>query len=279
MSRPKPRYEPWKLAKDGDDRCNLCLLVKPMSEDHVPPRCVGNDKPVKIRRFYHDQHLGKFPYAIRVVRGGITFKTLCQDCNSLIGQWDPSLKTLVAAAKSAHRRGDLILKGDIKMGAVVRAVLGHFIAAKLVIDDSEPDKTARDYLLNGSPLDPMMNIHLWHYPYDDLAIARDFVVTDLKDKVNTGILSVMKFRPLAMCSSFDGPSLKYPSIAQYSLVDPSTEVPVSFSLGDRVDSLWPEHASHVNPFQALTAGEAYGMAGIESRGTEVANASAGGPGL
>lgn len=163
MSKAKQQFEPWSLEKYTDLRCNLCLLSKPLSEDHVPPRCVGNDKPVKIRRFYHDQRANAFPFAIRKVRGGITFKTLCQSCNSLIGQWDPELKVLVQGVKAARRRGDLILSGAVKMGAVVRATLGHILASKLTIDASSPDNAIRAYLLNNQALDTEMRVHMWHW--------------------------------------------------------------------------------------------------------------------
>jgi len=157
------------------------------------------------------------------------------------------------------------------MGAVVRATLGHIVASKLVIDASSPDVAMRSYLLNNKPLDADMRVQFWHYPYDDMSIARDFVVTDLQNKVKTGILSVIKFRPIALCASFDGPQLNCPDITQYASLDPTTEVSVHISIADTYASLWPEHASIVNPYHALTVGAAFVESGVETRATETPN--------
>jgi hypothetical protein len=273
MPPKKQRHEPWKLEKAHDLLCNLCLLEKPLSEDHIPPRCLGNDKPVKIRRFYHDARTGQYPFATRTARGGITFKTLCRDCNSHIGEWDPALKSLSAGVKAARRRGDLRLQGDLRAGAIVRAILGHSIAMKLAVDESTADIAVRDYLIHRKPLDPKMRVYVWHYPCDDVSVARDFVVTDFRVKKNTGILSVMKYRPVAMCAAFGGPPLTFSDFTQYAALDPCASVPIDMSFREPASPLWPEHALHVGPLQAVMVGAAYMECGVKTRGIEIASSA------
>lgn len=114
------------------------------------------------------------------------------------------------------------------------------------------------------PLHHEANGVLSALPLRDVSVVRDFVVTDFSVKKNTGILSVMKYRPVAMCAAFDGPPLTLPDFTKYAVLDPCASVPIDMSIREVVSPLWPEHASHVDPLQAAMVGTAYMESGVET---------------
>ena len=64
-----------------DGRCHICLGRNRLTKEHVPPRCAFNNKNCYWERLMTPSGANGSARRIRV-RGGKTFKTICQTCNN-----------------------------------------------------------------------------------------------------------------------------------------------------------------------------------------------------
>ena len=96
----------------------------------------------------------------------------------------------------------LMIKGHPT--AIIKAIMGHILAAKTDVCNGDADKATRDYLFNDNAILPS-NIRLfcWYYPYDGTIIATDRMDADL---INGGSVwySVLKYYPLAFLLMSNG---------------------------------------------------------------------------
>lgn len=84
---------------------------------------------------------------------------------------------------------------------VLRSLLGHIAAAKTQDDAVKTDDKIRDYLVGGGPLDPAIKVYCWIYPYRPIVVAKDFTFVEVEGEggKSSGLVSVIKFFPLAFC--------------------------------------------------------------------------------
>jgi hypothetical protein len=132
--------------------------------DAIGGRRDPNDKPVQPT----------------LIQGGITFRSLCADCNNqLLGrEYDPSLIEAAQALAAVVRpcvQSSLVLPQsfdlEVKPQRIARAIMGHLLAAERRENMAEPPVDApfqaamREYLLDSSlPLPNGMDIFVWLYP-------------------------------------------------------------------------------------------------------------------
>jgi hypothetical protein len=92
----------------------------------------GNDQEVVARRIYADEMVSK-QFDVKG-RNGLKYRTLCKKCNGeVIGSRDEALgKFALAAEPLAAPAPDPVrsVNANIRPAAVLRAILGHFVAAK-----------------------------------------------------------------------------------------------------------------------------------------------------
>jgi hypothetical protein len=88
-----------------------------------------------------------------------------------------------------------------RASAILRSVLGHIVAAKTQDDQVPLDGKIRSYLADSEALDPSIKVYCWLYPFLPIVVARDFtfVVVRQNAEGSPGIVSVLKFFPLAFC--------------------------------------------------------------------------------
>jgi hypothetical protein len=68
--------------------CHICGEVKPLTDEHVPPRAAFNDKRTITINFDTAMTLGPdIEPKGKHNQGGVKFKTLCERCNNLTGRW------------------------------------------------------------------------------------------------------------------------------------------------------------------------------------------------
>jgi hypothetical protein len=86
LSRSHETTEMIVLKKSPEDGiCNLCLnKFDSLSEDHVPPRCTGNNGSGKYRSCFPQLQL---IIAEETYSDGITYKTICHECNCKLGKY------------------------------------------------------------------------------------------------------------------------------------------------------------------------------------------------
>jgi hypothetical protein len=248
--RPKSGRVQTLSFKKGDNVCNICRQKKNLTDDHVPPQCCGNNQEISARRIYAEELTA--PQVDARSQNGLKFRTLCKDCNGkLLGAWDGALGVL---AEQAARFVDPLLSLPPKLqivvqpGAILRSFLGHVVAAK-VQDDAVPvDQRIRDYLLNAAPLPASIKAYCWLYPFAPTIVARDFtfVVAEGQGGVSPGIISVVKFFPLAFCvvdGSGELTGSNTTPLHQYATLAPTDRASLILNRTHVIQPGWPERAS------------------------------------
>ena len=158
-----------------------------MTFDHVPPKgCVGisNRNVALLTAALGNSELKKDNS--RQFQDGLKFKSLCETCNNelLGGEYDPSIKEFASKVSSYL---NLIINHnytlpdtisiEIKPQRIVRAILGHLLAAHVREDMQSPIINApyldaiREYLLNPlAPIPEQLEVYYWLYPSDTQVI-------------------------------------------------------------------------------------------------------------
>lgn len=94
-----------------------------------------------------------------------------------------------------------VISIPVKVNRLVRAICGHFLAAKNYYEDEcLIDRQLREYVIDDK-LYPLENMSLlyWVYPYSTIVLMRDIVVKPYSNKYifPAGIISIMSSFPVA----------------------------------------------------------------------------------
>lgn len=248
MGAPGEEVQTLSFRK-GNTICNLCREKKNLTDDHVPPQCCGNDKAVRARRLFGGELVARQVDARS--GNGLKFRTLCKDCNGrILGSWDGALGDFARAVKRIARSALELpsqVSLNIQAGAVVRSVLGHIVATKVQDDEVTTDHRIRKYLKGSPALPASFKVYCWLYPFEPTVVSRDFTFVDLQPpgRATPGIVSVIKFYPLAFCL-LDGEGKldeKYvTSLHPYAAMRPSDETTIEFRCKPIVRPEYPQHA-------------------------------------
>lgn len=244
----------------GDQFCNLCLLPKKLTKDHVPTRGWGNNRFIKVKRFNDEAYIKtKQP---KIFQGGVYFETLCMDCNRdvLGGDNDKALADLASTCAEMMRQERYSFNASFRPNAVLRSILGHMAAVRLHTERAETtDRLIRDYLIGGRPLDPAIQVYVWRFlPEDELVIARDLVVCDALRNTYSGIMNVIKFYPMAAVVELDGNrKLDALSLSEFSVIRPDELLNVPIRFSTPFDPRFPEEAIEIDPRYIVVAGRGY----------------------
>lgn len=239
-----------------DKVCNICQKEKELSVDHVPPQsCPPAKSRVTSKLLY--KMIGDTSFRPRQDQSGVTFKTICSDCNNLLGsRYDWALGELARTIESFVESNLSLLdffEVECQPNAVIRSILGHLLAAK-----TETDEVIIDGLIRPSVIDPSIPIHddihmlYWVYPYEETVILRDFCMPEVRGRFQDfGFFNLIKFYPLAFLvthqlSSYEALS----SLHQFNQLLPSEKRNVQINLRSTRHSRFPEECSDDN-FLAL----------------------------
>ena len=179
---------------------------------------------------------------------GLHFKTICRDCNGLIGAWDAALGQLATEAEilvSQRLPFPRTVDLSLRPGAILRSILGHFVAAKLQDDQVPTDQRIREYLLGNSPLYENIKVYCWLYPSVATVVSRDFtfVQTIGAGVPSPGLISVIKFFPLAFCMVDGRGHLEVAdsiNFAQFSSIGPDEQCNIAVTKNHLVHLGMPE---------------------------------------
>ena len=99
-SRISERNKHVKL-NGGKSYCLICGRLDKLSVNHVPPRCATLLRDVEQFHAaeWFDIDVNETLKGVRSKTGSI-FKTICKECNSLLGQFDSELGALCEAARN-----------------------------------------------------------------------------------------------------------------------------------------------------------------------------------
>lgn len=192
----------------------------------------------------------------RLVQGGVTFESVCTECNEnrLGRQYDPELKRLCKALDKAHsaaRDLRLSLPNPIRLSCksqrVARAVVGHLLSAirdeevGAVPTDSPSRNAMRAYFLDPSmPLPRSLRIYCWRYRGSDIVIVRGLA------KIHRGdpyLGSILKFPHIGFWVLFQPPDgLQFPAhhLLQDRALGLDAEELVPFDLVNVIHERMPE---------------------------------------
>jgi hypothetical protein len=235
-----------------DKICNICQKEKELSVDHVPPQsCPPAKSRVTSKLLY--QMIGNTSFRPRQDQNGVTFKTICSDCNNLLGlKYDWALGNLAQRIESfVESKLSLpdTFEFECQPSAVMRSILGHLLAAK-----TETDEVVIDGLIRPSVIDPSIPIHndihifYWVYLYEETVILRDFCMPAVRGRFQKfGFFNLIKFYPLAFLvthqlSSYEGLS----SLHQFNQLLPSEKRNIQINLRSTRHSRFPEECSDDN---------------------------------
>jgi hypothetical protein len=175
------------------------MTTNEMSDDHVPPQGAIDISEVEANCLFEMYEGSKAPRP-KFLQNGLVFRTICRECNTLLGEYDRHLIKFVKTMRSIARSGLLLPEATrfyFQPNAIIRATAGHLVAAKIHADDSPFDRKAREFILNkDAPVPPEWDVYYWAYPYTRTVIVRDTIIAKLDFSWSLGFCQVLKFFPV-----------------------------------------------------------------------------------
>ena len=183
---------------------------------------------------------------------GVKFRTICQECNNLLGtRYDCELSKFINNIRTFVFSRLYIPHFTIKTKptAIIKAILGHFLAAKTDYCNTKIDQAIRSYLFDeNSILDKRLKVYYWFYPYEPIIINTDNFTFDLFNNTNDDIFfSIIKCSPVAFMLT-DCDTIKIPGfieLTQYNSNDLHEEKEIPFILSN-IPYNYPESIDFVH---------------------------------
>lgn len=237
-------YSKVKRGKHG--KCNLCRNDADLTWDHVPPKGGIELSPVEMRLVLQtlsgDPRKDKF----RISQNGVKYRTICKACNDWLGQeFDPTLNKF-ADDVSVLVRSPLHLPPVLEVETIphrlIRAILGHLVAAKAEIDDVLFDRQVREFIFDSAEnVSDKINIYYWFYPYPVQVILRDVGMPSKRgDFSDYMFCHLLKYFPIAFlvstCKEYEG----MPKLTNYRDTGLDDIVKMPIGLRHVPDQHWPE---------------------------------------
>lgn len=244
-----------KTKKEKKDICNICLEDKLMTWDHVPPRPCQLEQQISIDSFF-GRMTGKVAKENIVhSNNGLKYRTLCADCNSTLGShYDKELIFLTHAItsflfKNRENGSNTGVVVKIKPIRLIKSLVGHILASKKQLDNSQYDSIYREFFFSKSNVIPAeLNIFYWYFPYGETVVMRDFVMPRVRGKnYEPAFFNLLKFFPFAFlfCDQSNYQNIQsLTSIANGLEID--DEIDFFLNLSDNIPIDWPERVDEGN---------------------------------
>lgn len=191
-----------KVKRNNIDQCNLCLLTKKLSWDHIPPKGGIALSSVEIKNIFENL-AGREDDKYDISQNGVKYRTICSDCNSKLGHdFDTTLNEFNSTI-GRFLKSSLILPKVIyvktKPIRLIKSVLGHLVAAKIDIDKARFDEQVRRIIFSDTAIIPDdINLFYWVYPYDTTIIMRDFATLAVSGNNKSFVIcDALKYFPMA----------------------------------------------------------------------------------
>lgn len=230
--------------------CNLCRQKKELSWDHIPPKGGIELTGVEMNVLFGMMAEGcKEEFRPKESQNGVKYRTICSKCNAFLGSEYDTILNDFAKSCGRYLKTSLKLpttvKHKVKPQRLLKAILGHLVAAKIDIDDTEFDQTAREYVLNiHAPLPPEINVFYWIYPYRCSISIRDFIMFTPRGTFNKPtVFQTLKYFPIAYlcCDKKEYAGLE--SLSFFGNCELDEEIDLPINLKKIVDPYWPESPS------------------------------------
>lgn len=235
-----------KTKKNKVDTCNICLNTRQMTWDHIPPsKCQLFDQIEIVSHFENMTNQVKRENIV-YSNNGLKYRTICGQCNSLLGgSMDKHLIDLTNSVSHYlyihHKELPKHIKVTVKPVLLVKALIGHLLAAKKVLDEITMDTDYRDFVLRNIELPKSINIFYWFYPFKETVVIRDFFMPATPGQFSdTAYFNLLKFYPFAFLFSDHDNYQGLPSLTK--LIQSNSELEEAdmiFNLHDIFHPSWP----------------------------------------
>jgi hypothetical protein len=240
-----------KKKREKIGSCNICLKVSNLTWDHVPPKGGIKLSSMEIGDVWNVLANKIEPYPI-FSQSGVRYRTLCKECNSRLGSEYDKVFNEFNRNISLFLRSGLALPSFTYIKTIparlIRAILGHLMAAKLSIDDAVFDSSVRDFILSDDdPCPENIHIHYWIYSYDCTIIARDFAMAAVRGDMSQSLFGhVLKYFPMAFLISDRPEYCGLPALTRYRNLSINDESEVRIDLRRFEVFDWPERVDDGN---------------------------------
>jgi len=167
-------------------------------------------------------------------------------CNGKLGtKYDVELN-LFTRTLAMFLNSELLFPSVIKINTrpvkLIKAVLGHLLSSKSVIDESKFDKKIRKYLFDDTAkLDTDIHIYYWIYPYQETVIFRDFALLYWNSQgKQMGMFQILKYFPIAFIVTDKANYEGLNELTIYKHLELDTEVELLIRLDEVKARDWPE---------------------------------------
>lgn len=179
----------------------LCGFFHDLTVSHVFPRSVGNNTAFKAYG-YNVTSSGEFERLLPTrFPKGISFRTLCQRCNSSLGSnEDKVIKDFFCGVTDALRSTSVILPDPWRIrtrpGRLFRAALAYLVTANNTGRRTRLDGDVKKIFEGSVPIN-QSTLRLYYWPYTGpwLTVIRDIMVSYkfFKEPI---WLNILKFKPV-----------------------------------------------------------------------------------
>ncbi len=241
----KRQYIINKRAKYGP--CNICQRNDQLTWDHVPPKGGIGLAAVEMERIF-DTFRGKpEKRAVGLSQNGVKYRTICRDCNGRRLKVYDGVINSFALSVGRYFKSNLVFTRVVhhrtKPVALMRAILGHLLSAKIEIDNAVFDKQIREVILDERKAVPQdIYIFYWLYPYRYSMTIRDLVMPARRgDRSQAGGFHVLKYFPVAYLVSQNVPEYEgLYELTKYRNLSIDEEIEIPIQLNRVEHPRWPE---------------------------------------
>ncbi|MHA1615672.1 MAG: hypothetical protein ACTSYJ_12570 [Candidatus Thorarchaeota archaeon] len=236
-----------KNKRERKSICNICRSEADLSWDHVPPKGGITLTPIEMKSVFGNM-LGNRTAFSPESQNGMKYRTICNQCNASLGKYDRTLNEFalsIGKCLTSTVALPSVLELNTRPQTLMKAVIGHLLAAKVNIENTEFDRLAQEYVLDPDmKLPDDFHLFYWIYPYSSSVVIREFAMFWPRGTLNEpAIFQTLKYFPIAYlcCDKPDYSGL--PALSEYRECKLDDNRRIRIELNRIEDSDWPEAPS------------------------------------
>ena len=235
-----------KVKRDKVSVCNICQKRKSMTWDHVPPKGGVDLCKVEMTNLSGLMTSNEAELSLLESQNGLKFRTICKECNDLLGVNYDSTLNYFALTCSRYLKTNIqlpeVIHHKTKPQRLLKSIIGHLLAAKVEMENTHFDVAAREYVLDENAILPDdINIFYWVYPYKFTTVLRDFAMFTPRGTFNKpAIFQALKYFPIAYLCCTELRYANLTSLTDYRNCSINDEIEIPINLKRIEQPLWPE---------------------------------------